>query len=93
MDFGGNLKTVSTFVTQTARLILRKKVDFARQQPDRNPKNRAATVDSCFVLIGTRQDKTMLKTHSIRTKELSTDAALFCRFSVGLLPRKVNFFT
>ena len=39
----------------TARLILRERVDFARQQPDRNRQNRAATVDSCFVLIGTRQ--------------------------------------
>ena len=44
-----------TRVTQTARLILRERVDFARQQPDRNRQNRAATVDSCFVLIGTRQ--------------------------------------
>ena len=42
-------------VTQTARLILREKVDFARQQLDRNRQNRAATVDSCFVLIGTHQ--------------------------------------
>ena len=42
-------------ITQTARLILRERVDFARQQPDRNRQNRAATVDSCFVLIGTRQ--------------------------------------
>ena len=42
-------------VTQTARLILRERVDFARQQRDRNRQNRAATVDSCFVLIGTRQ--------------------------------------
>ena len=42
-------------VTQTARLILREEVDFARQQPDRNRQNRAATVHSCFVLIGTRQ--------------------------------------
>ena len=49
-----NIKALE-FVTQTARLILREKVDFARQQPDRNRQNRAATVDSCFVLIGTRQ--------------------------------------
>ena len=42
-------------ITQTARLILRERVDFARQQTDRNRQNRAATVDSCFVLIGTRQ--------------------------------------
>ena len=42
-------------ITQTARLILRERVDFARQQPDRNRQSRAATVDSCFVLIGTRQ--------------------------------------
>ena len=41
--------------TQTARLILHERVDFARQQPDRHRQNRAATVDSCFVLIGTRQ--------------------------------------
>ena len=45
----------SKTITQTARLILRERVDFARQQPDRNRQNRAATVDSCFVLIGTRQ--------------------------------------
>ena len=42
-------------ITQTARLILRENVDFARQQPDRNRQNRAATVDSCFVFVGTRQ--------------------------------------
>ena len=47
--------TLQQYVTQTARLILRERVDFARQQPDRNRQNRAATVDSCFVLIGTRQ--------------------------------------
>ena len=48
-------KKTNKKVTQTARLILRERVDFARQQPDRNRQNRAATVDSCFVLIGTRQ--------------------------------------
>ena len=48
-------KLSSKTVTQTARLILRERVDFARQQPDRNRQNRATTVDSCFVLIGTRQ--------------------------------------
>ena len=51
-DLIGQKKTV----TQSARLTLREKVDFARQQPDRNRQNKAATVDSCFVLIGTRQD-------------------------------------
>ena len=48
-------EVVKTIITQTARLILRERVDFARQQPDRNRQNRAATVESCFVLIGTRQ--------------------------------------
>ena len=50
-----NQPKINCIVTQTARLILRERVDFARQQRDRDRQNRAATVDSCFVLIGTRQ--------------------------------------
>ena len=38
---------------QTARLILKK--DIQRHQHDKNRQNKIATVDSCFVLIGTRQ--------------------------------------
>ena len=38
--------SVTDSLTQTARLILRERVDFARQQRDRNRQNRAATADS-----------------------------------------------
>ena len=57
VDVGSTRDLISQKLTvaQTARLILREKVDFATQQPDRNRQNGAATVDSCFVLIGTRQ--------------------------------------
>ena len=44
-------EVVKTIITQTARLILRERVDFARQQSDRNRQNRAATVWTAVLFL------------------------------------------
>ena len=81
-NFGAHGVSPKITVTQTARLILRERVDFARQQPDRNRQNRAATVDSCFVLIGTRQHGVAVLYETILRQLTALSFAVLCSFHV-----------